>query len=272
MKDTLKKNDPIGVFDSGIGGLSILKVAQSKLPNQTWIYVADEAFLPYGDKSSEDVRNRAQVITDFFLSKNVKAILIACNTATAAAIDFLRKKHQEMLFIGVEPAVKPAANITNTKVIGILATGSTTESNRLIKLVERFSKEIKVIIQPCPGIVELIETGDYKSYSAKKLIESYLEPMLTQKADVIALGCTHYFFLTQIIQQIVGKSVLLLDTSEPVITELQHQLSINDLISKTSTQKPEFWTTKNLNVKRHNFERAWGEPIEINYLGVKKSD
>ena len=272
MKKTLKKNNPIGVFDSGIGGLSILKVAQSKLPNQTWIYVADEAFLPYGDKSSEDVRNRAQVITNFFLSKNVKAILIACNTATAAAIDFLRKKYKEMLFIGVEPAVKPAANMTNTKVIGILATGSTTESHRLIKLVERFGKEIKVIIQPCPGMVEIIEKGDYESYSAKKMIESYLEPMLSQKVDVIALGCTHYFFLTQIIQQIVGKSVLLLDTSEPVITELEHQLYINDLISKTPTQKLEFWTTKNLNENRHNFERAWGKPLDINYLEIKKSD
>ncbi len=264
----MQKNKRIGVFDSGIGGLSLLKAGYWQLPNEAWLYVADEAYLPYGDKTTEKVRERAKMITEFFIKCDVKAIVIACNTATATAIDFLRETYRETIFIGVEPAVKPAAKLTKTKVIGILATDATTESLRLNKLVQTFGEGIKVLVQPCPGLVESIENGNHHEAKTHKLIKMYVEPMLSQGVDVLALGCTHYSFVKKAIRDIVGDSVTLIDTSKPVIDELKYRLSRQKLLSNEKNSKIEFWTTNSIKNDSSKFETFWGNPIKVGYLNI----
>ena len=214
---------PIGVFDSGLGGLSVLAEIHQLLPHENLIYVGDSANAPYGDRSAAFVRDRSKKITHFLLDQGVKAIVIACNTATAEAATLLRER-VDVPVIGLEPAIKPAAQLSNSGIISVLATQRTINSERLLGLTERHAKDKKVLAQACPGLVEQVEACDLDSETTLAILNKYIQPLLEQGIDALILGCTHYPFLLPAIRSIVGDQIEVLETGRPVAIQLQRVL------------------------------------------------
>ena len=182
---------PIGIFDSGVGGLSVLKEIQRLMPHENLIYIADSAFAPYGNKPLEFIQQRCLDLTQCLIDQDVKAIVVACNTATATAISNLRIQFT-LPIIAMEPGVKPAITATKTGIVGVLATENTLSSDQFTHLLHRYAKNVKVICQPCPGLVEQIEAGELESETTRQLIKQFATPLLSAGADTIVLGCTHY--------------------------------------------------------------------------------
>jgi glutamate racemase len=214
----------IGVFDSGVGGLSVLHHIRAALPEANLIYVADSGHVPYGDKSPAYIEARSLALARFLVSQGAEAIVIACNTATAAAAPALRVKFNKMPIVAMEPAVKPAVAATKTGVVGVLATVGTLESARFAALLGKFASGVKVVTQGCPGLVEVVERGDLHSNEARHLIERYTAPLLKEKVDTIILGCTHYPFLAPLIREVVGEEIVLVDTGAAVARELKRRV------------------------------------------------
>lgn len=192
----------IGIFDSGVGGMSVLKEIRKALPEESVVYYADTAHCPYGEKSKEYIIERARFITETLIAKGASVIVVACNTATAAAIAALRQEYPKTPFIGMEPAIKPAALSTKTGVAGVLATAGTLKAQKYIDTREQFAEGIKVVEHIGQGFVELVEKGILTGPEAEKVIAASLNPLLDEGADVIVLGCTHYPFLSQTIQKV----------------------------------------------------------------------
>ena len=258
---------PIGVFDSGIGGLSVLKEIHQLLPDENLIYVGDSAHAPYGDRSKKHVRDRSQFIADFLLDQGVKAIVVACNTATAEAADQLRET-LDVPVIGLEPAVKPAAKLSKSGVIGVLATQRTINSERLLGLTERYAKDKKVLAQACPGLVEQVEACDLHSDETKALLQQYIDPLLQQGADALILGCTHYPFLLPAIRDITGNKIEILETGRPVAEQLKRVLKQNDLScypldKAANTAKLSFYNSSDDTQHHLTMQRLWHSPIDI---------
>lgn len=191
----------IGIFDSGVGGLSVFREIRKVLPGQKYIYYSDNAHCPYGDKSREYIIGRAREITEFLINKGAEIIIVACNTATAAAIETLRKEY-DVPFIGMEPAVKPAALNTRSGVIGVLATAGTLNGSKYLKTRDRFSEGIKVVEHVGKGFVELVENGTLAGTESEATVMASLSPLLEAGADIIVLGCTHYPFLMDTIRKV----------------------------------------------------------------------
>jgi glutamate racemase len=205
----------IGVFDSGLGGLSVLRELTVALPQADFLYVSDAGHCPYGGKRAAEITDRAEAITDFLLAQGARLVVVACNTATIAAIESLRAGYA-VSFVGMEPAVKPAAALTKTGVVGVLATGAALAGEKLHQLIERHAAGVRVLTQPCPGLVEQVEAGAIDSPETRALVRRYTAPLLRQGADVLVLGCTHYPFLKAVIQAEVGSGITLLDTGAAV--------------------------------------------------------
>ena len=222
--------DPIGIFDSGVGGLSITQCIEQQLPRENLLYVADTLYAPYGEKSTEFIQQRVNEIAQWFIARNAKAIVVACNTATVNAIDLLRK-NISIPVIGVEPAIKPAVNISINKKVAILVTKATAENQRFLALVAQYSHNSDVTIQPCPGLVELIEQDKKKSPECKLMLLTYLQPLLEKGVDTIVLGCTHYPLIKSLINEICGDSVVVMETAQPVTEQLKRQLALHQLIN-----------------------------------------
>lgn len=240
---TLSPSQPIGIFDSGVGGLSIAKCITELLPDEELIYVADSKYAPYGRLSNGDIVKRVNHIADQLIAMNVKAIVIACNTATVNAIDQLRKR-VTLPIIGVEPAIKPAAKSSKTKAVGLLVTQATASNDRFISLVNKYSNGTQVHIQPCPDLANLIEQGHINSKQSYDLLNKYLTPLIDKNIDSLVLGCTHYPFVSEQIKAILGKDIELVETALPVTKELIRQLNMNTQCSAASTS-----THQHLNVK-----------------------
>ncbi len=219
----LMDNRPIGVFDSGLGGISVLNHLAELLPNEQFLYLADSLWCPYGNKSYKDLQDRASKIVDFFLTQNVKMIVVACNTATAAAIEFLRGKY-EIPFVGMEPAIKPAAKLTRAGAVGVLATENTFNGELFRETKQKYASQINVIIQKGCGLVELVENNQTTGEEAFALIKKYTKPMVAANADYLVLGCTHYPFLMQTIRK-VAPSLKIIDPALPVARR------VNDLLN-----------------------------------------
>lgn len=196
----------IGVFDSGVGGLSVWRELYKEFPNETYIYVSDAGYCPYGPKSKDEITSRAKAITEFLIESGAEIIVVACNTATAAAIEYLRG-HYTIPFVGMEPAVKPAAINTRTGAIGVLATKGTFKGELYLRTLHRFASNAKVIEQVGEGLVELVERGETDTPKAREIIGKYVVPMLEQGVDHIVLGCTHYPFLSEVIKEFTGDKV-----------------------------------------------------------------
>lgn len=228
MNFTLGDICPIGVFDSGLGGLSVLSEIHKLLPHEDLIYVGDSANAPYGDRSASYVQKRSQAIADFLLDQGVKTIVIACNTATAEAAHLLRET-LDIPVVALEPAIKPAAQLSKSGVIGVLATQRTINSERLLGLTERYAKDKKVLAQACPGLMEQVEACDLDSITTKEILNKYIQPLLNKGADALILGCTHYPFLMNAIREIAGNHIEILETGKPVALQLQRILKLNEL-------------------------------------------
>jgi glutamate racemase len=248
---------PIGVFDSGVGGLSVLRHIRSLLPHEDLLYVADSVHAPYGDKTQEFIRERAINLADFLVAQGAKALVVACNTATAAAIEFLRRQHR-LPIIGMEPAVKPAAAATRTGVVGVLATVGTLKSAQFAALLENYGKTIKVVTQAGHGLVECIERGELARDETRRLLESYLQPLLEAQADTIVLGCTHYPFLRPLIEDIVGPGITLVETGAAVARQLQKRLAEQGLLTHRSEPGGEtFWTNSQDSEAEQVMDKLW---------------
>ncbi len=234
---------PVAVFDSGVGGLSVLAEIQQLLPRESLLYVADCGHIPYGEKTPEFIRERCATIAEFFHNQRAKALVIACNTATVAGIADLRLRYPDWPLVGMEPAVKPAAAATRTGVVGVLATTGTLQSAKFAALLDRFAADVQVITQPCPGLVELIETGDLVSPEIHQLLQGYVTPLLAAGCDTIILGCTHYPFLKPLLREMIPASITLIDTGAAVARQLQRLLGERELLASGHPRTAQFWTT-----------------------------
>ena len=232
-------NDSIGIFDSGIGGTSIFQEIHALLPNENCIYLADSKNAPYGNKSKEEILQLSIKNTEFLINKGCKIIVVACNTATTNAISYLRENYS-IPFIGIEPAIKPAALNTQTKAVGILATKGTLSSQLFHKTTDLYANNIKVIEQVGEGIVPLIETGKLETREMQSLLETYLEPMLAQNIDYLVLGCTHYPYLIPMLTTLLPDHVKIIDSGLAVAKQTQTVLSshnlVNDSVAKPTIQ------------------------------------
>ena len=262
MKDN-NNEAPIGVFDSGVGGLSVLREIRRELPFENLLYVADSAHAPYGEKSSQFIENRSIAITEFLVSRQAKAIVVACNTATGAAVLSLRSKFS-LPIVAMEPAVKPAVSNTKSGVIGVLATSRTLASNNFVALFNRFGADVEILMQACPGLVEQVEAGDLSGSKTRNLLEQYLFTLLQRGADTIVLGCTHYPFLTALIQDIAGPSVAVIDPSAAIARELRRRLNAAGLLSEASYAGfDQFWTSHEPEKVKGVVSQLWQADVQV---------
>jgi len=207
---------PIGVFDSGVGGLSVVRAVRHQLPDADVLFFADQAHVPYGPRSMEEVRRFSEGITRFLLDQDAAPIVVACNTASAAALRHLRQTFPGIDFVGMEPAVKPAAQTTTSKVVGVLATPATFQGELYASVVERFGRGVRLINQVVPGLVEQIEAGRLDSPDTERILAAALQPILTAGADTIVLACTHYPFVIPLIARLAGPSITVIDPAPAI--------------------------------------------------------
>lgn len=233
----------VGIFDSGIGGLSVLREIQTTLPFQPLYYVADQAHVPYGKRDLTEIRGFAFAITDFLVEKGAQLIVVACNTASAAALKELRETYPHLAFVGMEPAVKPATEKTHNGVVGVLATPATFQGKLYHTLVERFAKDVKILTHTCPGLVEAIESGDTRSVKTRLILKQALIPMLEKGADTIVLGCTHFPFIIPVIRDIVGPRVSVIDPAPAIAKRVSYLLQQSEQINGYSPKNSVVFST-----------------------------
>ncbi|QXH35117.1 glutamate racemase [Pseudomonas muyukensis] len=238
-----ERSAPVGVMDSGVGGLSVLAEIQRLLPNESLLYVADSGHVPYGEKSPDYIRQRLRHIAGFFQAQGAKAMVLACNTATVAAVADLRERYADWPLVGMEPAVKPAAAATRSGVVGVLATTGTLQSARFAALLDRFASDVRVVTQPCPGLVERIEAGDLNSAQLRQLLLGYVQPLLAAGCDTLILGCTHYPFLRPLLAEMVPAGLAIIDTGAAVARQLQRLLAARELLAEGPARATEFWSS-----------------------------
>lgn len=215
---------PIGIFDSGVGGLSVLRAIRTLMPSESILYVGDQGHIPYGPRPMEQIRRFSESITNFLLAGGAKIIVVACNTASAAALKFLRERFEGVQFVGMEPAVKPAAEQTRTGKVGVLATPATFQGELYASVVERFANGVELFQNTCNGLVRQIEQGDLTGDETQTILEQALLPMLDKNIDTVVLGCTHYPFVIPLIQTIVGANVRVIDPAPAVARQVQRLL------------------------------------------------
>lgn len=225
---------PIGVFDSGVGGLSVLRSIREQMPDEDVIYFGDQGHVPYGARSMEQIQNFSEGITKFLLKHDSKIIVVACNTASAAALKYLRATFPGISFVGMEPAVKPAAEKTRTGMVGVLATPATFQGALYASVVERFGADVELFQHTCPGLVSQIEAGELDSPKTRAILEEALLPMLDNNIDTVVLGCTHYPFVIPLIEQIVGdaKRVRVIDPAPAVARQVRRLLEAGGMTNQ----------------------------------------
>jgi glutamate racemase len=262
----MQNSYPIGVFDSGVGGLSVLRDIRKELWNEDLLYVADSFHAPYGDKSAEFVEARSIAIAQFLVNQQVKAMVVACNTATSAAVAELRTRFS-IPIVAMEPAVKPAVEKTQSGVVGVLATRRTVSSENFLNLLERFGAGVDIIVQPCPGLVEQVEVGDFSGNKTRSLIKQYIFPLLERGADTIVLGCTHYPFLHSLIQAMAGPGVAIIDPGEAIARELRRRLEQASLLSCEERLGMEwFWSSDSPDNAQALISHLWQAEVDVRLL------
>ena len=290
----------VGVFDSGVGGLSVLQAMRRELPHEHFLYVADSGCAPYGDRSAAFVVERAITITDFMVQQGAKAVVVACNTATGAAVESLRARFA-IPIVAIEPAVKPAALRTRSRVVGVLATTGTLSSPNMGRLLDNYGRrrpdsalgatsrsrrsasreggqgsgeprrseaeagaDVEFVIQPCPGLADLVEKGEIASEETRALVKRYVQPIVTKGADILVLGCTHYPFLRPLIEEVAGPGVDVIDPAMAVARELRRRIESAGLLNGTETLGRErFWTTGDATKVQPIVSLLWGKDVEV---------
>jgi glutamate racemase len=246
------KTTPIAVFDSGVGGLSVLNTVRQRYPGEELLFLADQAHVPYGSRSLADVRAFSEAITRYFLAQDAKMVVAACNTASAAALHYLREIFPDTPFVGMEPAVKPAAEQTQSGVVGVLATPATFQGELYNSVVDRFANGVAILQDTCVGLVEQIETGDLDGVETRRILEMALSPMLAQGIDTVVLGCTHYPFVIPLIREITGPDVRVIDPAPAIARQVGRLLNQLDLKNdRPDGGNTRYFTTAKGNTLRH---------------------
>lgn len=242
----LDPNSPVGIFDSGVGGISVLRAIREQMPEESISYFGDQGHVPYGSRSMEQIQRFSEAITHFLLEHGAKIIVVACNTASAAALKYLRERFPRVQFVGMEPAVKPAAERTQTGKVGVLATPATFQGALYASVVERFANGVELFQATCPGLVQQIEQGTLNGEETRRILEDALQPMLEKNIDTVVLGCTHYPFVIPLIQQIVGESVRVIDPAPAVAKQTGRLLEERGMRKKSGSKGPiRFFTSGN---------------------------
>lgn len=255
---------PIGIFDSGVGGLSVLHDVHRLLPHENIIYIADSLYAPYGDRSKAFIEMRSLELTKILISKGCKLVVVACNTATTEAIKHIREQ-VDLPIIGVEPAIKPAATHSKNGKIGVLATQRTTDSKRTQELIELYASHCDVSLQACPGLVEIIESST--PLSDQMLLENYLQPLLEKEIDALVLGCTHYPFLRIQISQLIGDHITIHETGKPVAEQISRVLQLKNLSNpQSSIGTITLYTSSDSPHHHATISKLWPNPATLKYL------
>lgn len=262
--NSFREGRTIGIFDSGVGGLSVMRAVTQQLPNEAIRYFGDQGHVPYGNRPREEILKFSQVISRFLISMGAKAIVVACNTASAVALHDLRRLFPKTPFIGMEPAVKPAAEITQTGVVGVLATPATFQGELYASVVERFAENVTLLQSTCPGLVQQIERGALESKKTRAILESALNPMMEKGIDTIVLGCTHYPFVIPLIQEIVGPDVRVIDPAPAVARQVEHILDSHGMRQMGDLpQPPKLFTSGSLTHFRKVLPKLFDQDSEI---------
>ncbi|MFC2028480.1 glutamate racemase [Chloroflexota bacterium] len=237
----------IGVFDSGVGGFTVLREINRILPNKKLIYLADQVHVPYGERTLEEVRMYSKGIVQFLIDQGSALIVVACNTASAAALHFLRLEFPDTPIVGMEPAVKPAAEKSRSHKVGVLATPATFQGELYSSLVERFAKDVKLLQHTCPGLVRQIEIGELNSQVTRNILESAIQPMLIDGIDTIVLGCTHYPLVMGLINDITGGHIKVIDPAPAIARRVKNLMETRYIkVSESETDQITFFTTGDL--------------------------
>lgn len=253
---------PIGVLDSGVGGLSVLRHIHQLLPGEALYYLADSAWAPYGPRPDHEIRERCCLIVDRMLEQGIKALVLACNTATAAAVVELRRRY-DIPIVAMEPGIKPAAAQSRSGVIAVLATEGTIESDRFLSLRSRFDGQVEIITVACHGLVDSIEQWPGDPVKRRALLEQYVLPVLARGADTLILGCTHYPLIMDDIRAVAGDGITLLDTGPAVARELMRRLDELHLTSDTGRPRPpDFFTTADPVLQQSLLSHFWGSAVQ----------
>jgi len=247
MNSQIASNQPIGIFDSGVGGLSVLRAIRRELPAEPLLYLGDHAHVPYGSRPRDQIHEFAFGITRFLLGQGAKLIVVACNTASAVALHDLRQTFPDVPFVGMEPAVKPAAETTHTGKVGVLATPTTFAGELYASVVERFAKDVQIFQSTCPGLVEQIEAGDLEGDVTRQILTDALIPMLAEGIDTVVMGCTHYPFVIPLIEKITGPDVRTIDPAPAIARQTRRLLAERGLLNESQEAgKQRFFTSGNL--------------------------
>lgn len=258
------KNSPIGIFDSGVGGLSVLRAIRAQMPEESVLYFGDQGHIPYGPRPMEQIRDFSEAITNFLLERNSKLIVVACNTASAAALKYLREKFPDVPFVGMEPAVKPAAETTQTGKVGVLATPATFQGALYASVVERFANGVELFQNTCNALVGQIEQGNLNGSETRKILEEALHPMLEKNIDTVVLGCTHYPFVIPLIEQIVGEKVRVIDPAPSVAKQAGRLLEAGGLKNESKSKgSVRLFTSGDPDVLKSQLPRLLGEDGKI---------
>jgi glutamate racemase len=263
----MENRAPIGIFDSGVGGLSVLREIRKQLPRERLIFLADQAHVPYGPRPLEQVRDFAEGITRYLLSQDAKLVVVACNAASAAALHHLRRIFPQVPFVGMEPAVKPAVEHTHSGIVGVLATPATFQGALYASVLERFAQGVIVLQDTCPGLVAQIEAGELDTPATRQILDRALQPMLAQGIDTVVLGCTHYPFVIPLIEEIVGEAVRVIDPAPAVARQVARVL-VSDTIT-TRDQIPvsvRYLTTSESSHLQVLLEELIGETSQVEKL------
>ncbi len=263
----------IGIFDSGVGGLSVLRAVRAQLPHADLLYFGDNLHIPYGPRPLAEVRAFSEAITRFLLARGAQVIVVACNAASAAALKHLRAALPDVPFVGMEPAVKPAAEQTQTRVVGVLATPATFQGELFNSVVERFAQGVTVLPQVCPGLVQQIEAGELDAPETEVMLRGWVAPMLAQNIDALVLGCTHYPFVIPLLEKICGPGVRVIDPAPAVARQVGRVVSSQK--SVVSSQKSEVGSQKSEREGRLRYFTS-GEPEvfrrALKRLGIERGE
>lgn len=264
---------PVGIFDSGIGGLSVMHHIHQQLPGEDLLYFADSGYAPYGDKTDAEIIARSMAAAGFLHDQGIKALVVACNTATAIAVEQLRQHWPQLIIIGIEPALKPAAQLTHTKIVGVLATHGTLHSQRFAALRQRMSQEtgVQYLLSECIGLADQVEKGELQSPATARLLHQYALPLLQQGADTLVLGCTHYPFVRPLLEDIArnaGFTPTILDTGEAIARQLHKKLREANLLKKqASNGQIHAYTTSSQATLENALSRLLSLQIPVTALG-----
>ena len=267
MDKAIASQNLVGIFDSGVGGLSVLRQIHKLLPSQPLLYIGDQIHVPYGKRQPIEIRKYSITITRYLLDAGAKLIVVACNTASAAALKELRGLFPDTPFVGMEPAVKPASQQTHNGIVGVLATPATFQGSLYTTLVERFAQDVKILTSTLPGLVEEIEKGNLNVPETRKILETAITPMLAQGADTLVLGCTHYPFVLPLIREIAGPRVNVIDPAPAIARRTQSLLRKYHLEAKDrETAEITFTTTGNPNQFKTSIQHLLNkqaEPVQL---------